>query len=98
MICAINILSIRQRAPNIPSPNPTYHRHVVYRTIKLPNTGPIFKPARSAQIYKDVPKLFACPGLQTSLTMPDVMFAKVPEHAPVMMRVTIIVAKFFAAA
>jgi hypothetical protein len=71
---------------------------VVYRTARLPNTGPIFKPARSEQIYNDVPKLFARPALQMSLTIPDVMFASTPEHEPVMMRVTIKVAKFFARA
>jgi len=49
-------------------------------------------------MYNEVPKLFARPGLQTSLTIPDVIFANVPEQEPVMMRVTIIVARFLAAA
>ena len=67
-------------------------------TDRLPKTGPKFKPARSDQMYKDVPKLFALPSFQMSLTMPDVMFAKTPEQEPVIMRVTIGVAKFFASA
>jgi hypothetical protein len=74
----------------------THHRHVVYCTVKLPNTGPMLNPARRAQIYNEVPKLFARPALQISLTIPDVMFASTPEQAPVMIRVTISVAKFVA--
>jgi hypothetical protein len=76
----------------------TYHRQVVYRTARLPNTGPIFNPASSDQMYKEVPKLFARPTLQMSLTIPDVIFASTPEQAPVIMRVTTKVAKFCAAA
>ena len=49
-------------------------------------------------MYKDVPKLFARPIVHMSLTIPDVMFASTPEQAPVMLRVTINVAKFFATA
>lgn len=49
-------------------------------------------------MYKEVPKLFARPGLQMSLTMPEVMLASVPEQAPSIIRVTIRVAKFCAAA
>jgi hypothetical protein len=58
----------------------------------------MLKPVRSAQIYKEVPKLFARPGLQISLTIPEVMLASVPEQAPAMMRVTMRVAKFCATA
>jgi len=58
----------------------------------------MFKPARSDQMYKDVLKLLVLPGLQMSLTIPDVMFASTPEQEPVMIRVTINVAKFFARA
>lgn len=66
--------------------------------MRLPNTGPMLKPVRSAQMYKEVPKLFARPGLQMSLTMPEVMLASVPEQAPSIIRVTMRVAKFCAAA
>lgn len=58
----------------------------------------MLKPARSAKMYNDVPKLFARPGRHMSLTMPEVMFASVPEQAPAMMRVMMRVAKFCAAA
>jgi hypothetical protein len=58
----------------------------------------MFKPASSAHMYKEVLKLFARPALQTSLTMPDVMFASTPEQAPEMARVTIRVAKLDATA
>lgn len=49
-------------------------------------------------MYSEVPKLFARPGFQISLTIPDVIFASTPEHEPVKMRTTIRVAKFFASA
>jgi hypothetical protein len=49
-------------------------------------------------MYKEVPKLFARPAFQMSLTIPDVIFASTPEQAPVMMQVTIKVAKFCATA
>jgi hypothetical protein len=58
----------------------------------------MFKPASNAQMYKEVPKLFARPGLQISLTIPDVMFASTPEQAPAKIRVIINVAKFLATA
>jgi hypothetical protein len=40
----------------------------------------------------------ALPSLQISLTIPDVIFASTPEHDPVMILVTINVAKFLAKA
>lgn len=49
-------------------------------------------------MYKDVLKLFDRPDFQTSLTIPDVMFASTPEQAPVMILVTINVAKLRATA
>jgi hypothetical protein len=58
----------------------------------------MFNPASNDHMYKEVPKLFARPGLQMSLTIPDVMFASTPEQAPAKMRVTISVAKFVATA
>lgn len=72
----------------------TNHRHVVYWTTKLPKTGPMLRPERSAKIYMDVKKLLVKPAYQMSLTIPEVMFASVAEHAPVIIRTTIKVAKF----
>ena len=76
----------------------TYHRQVVYFTTKLPNTGPMFSPASSAKMYTEVLKLFALPARHMSLTIPDVIFASTPVQEPVMMRVTINVAKLCARA
>ena len=70
-----------------------YHRHVVYCTTRLPKTGPMLSPERSAKIYIDVKKLLIKPGYQMSLTIPDVMFASVAVQEPVMIRTTIKVAK-----
>lgn len=58
----------------------------------------MLRPAKRPQIYRDVPKLLALPSLHMSLTMPLVMFARTPEQPPVMIRVTISVAKLFASA
>jgi hypothetical protein len=58
----------------------------------------MFNPASSAKMYKEVPKLFARPSFQMSLTIPDVIFASTPEQAPMTMRVTIKVAKLCATA
>lgn len=77
---------------------PSYHRQVVYWTTKLPNTGPMFNPPSSPNMYSEVPKLCARPGLQISLTMPDVMLARTPEQDPVMILVTTSEAKFSAKA
>jgi hypothetical protein len=71
---------------------------VVYCTARLPTTGPILNPASSAHMYKEVPKLFASPSFQMSLTIPDGMFASMPEQAPVIIRAMIRVAKFCATA
>jgi hypothetical protein len=49
-------------------------------------------------MYSEVLKLLDLPAFQISLTTPDVTFPSTPEHAPVMIRVVIKVAKFRATA
>lgn len=72
----------------------SYQRQVVYWTTRLPKTGPMLSPERRAKMYIDVKKLFVRPAYQMSLTIPEVMFASVAVHEPVMIRTTIRVAKF----
>jgi hypothetical protein len=58
----------------------------------------MLSPASNAHIYSEVLKLIDLPDFQISLTIPDVTFPSTPEHAPVMIRVVIKVAKFCATA
>jgi hypothetical protein len=76
----------------------TYHLQDKYLRVTLPSTGPILRPANRLQIQSEVAKLLLRPSLQMSLTTLLVTFARIPEHDPVMIRVTIKVAKFCASA
>jgi len=61
-------------------------------------TGPMLKPANTAQMYNEVLKLLERPSDHISLTIPPVIFASVAAPPPVMILVMIKVAKFCATA